>query len=121
MAKRGTFCSCIRCREVGNDQEAALHAKLIKRSYASSGSIDHFISFESESRSPKQADRLLGFCRLRLPMMGPSNGGVEAFSELNGAALIRELHVYGQLVATNDRRKENAQHLGFGRRCEECV
>ena len=29
---------------------------------------------------------------------------------------MRELHTYGQLVATEDKRKENAQHMGFGRR-----
>lgn len=37
------------------------------------------------------------------------------FPELRNAALIRELHVYGQLVATEDARRDHSQHQGFGR------
>ena len=47
----------------------------------------------------------------------PFNAGVLAFPELEGAALVRELHVYGQLVPTAHRQKTaHAQHAGFGRR-----
>lgn len=35
---------------------------------------------------------------------------------LRGAALVRELHVYGQLIPTLDASATNAaQHVGFGR------
>ena len=38
------------------------------------------------------------------------------FPELEGAALIRELHVYGQLVPTAQIKKsQHSQHVGFGR------
>jgi len=40
----------------------------------------------------------------------------QPFAELRGAALIRELHVYGQLIATADKRGADAQHTGLGRR-----
>jgi GNAT superfamily N-acetyltransferase len=36
------------------------------------------------------------------------------FPELQGAALVRELHVYGQLVATADKTTKKAQHVGYG-------
>lgn len=115
MRERGSFCSCIRCREVGTDQHASLRARLLKRFYPSSGASDCFLSYEAPSTEPLKPDTLLAFCRLRLPHAHQS-GGTEAFPELKGAALVRELHVYGQLVATDDKRKDNAQHLGFGRR-----
>jgi len=118
MAERGTFCSCIRCREVGNDDAAAHRASLLTRKYASNGSYDYFLSFEAPSNSLVKPDTILAFCRLRLPSTA-MNGGVAAFPELKGAALVRELHVYGQLVATDDKRVDNAQHMGFGRRLME--
>ena len=40
------------------------------------------------------------------------------FPELEGCALIRELHVYGQLVPTKKTDKQ-VQHVGFGRRLME--
>lgn len=45
--------------------------------------------------------------------------------ELRGCALIRELHVYGQLIPTSDAQHHHAQHIGLGRqlmaRAEELV
>ena len=43
------------------------------------------------------------------------------FSELERAALVRELHVYGKLTTTSNNRSDggkdkHAQHIGFGRR-----
>uniref|UniRef100_A0A7S2SI95 tRNA carboxymethyluridine synthase n=1 Tax=Mucochytrium quahogii TaxID=96639 RepID=A0A7S2SI95_9STRA len=43
------------------------------------------------------------------------------FPELWGAALIRELHVYGQLIPTVDVKKSHSQHIGLGTRLmQEC-
>jgi GNAT superfamily N-acetyltransferase len=48
--------------------------------------------------------------------------GAIPFPELDGAALIRELHVYGQLIATKDKKgSSHPQHLGFGRRLMEAA
>ena len=39
------------------------------------------------------------------------------FDELRGAvALVRELHVYGQLIATGNKTAADAQHTGLGRK-----
>ncbi|RLN69326.1 hypothetical protein BBJ29_000233 [Phytophthora kernoviae] len=85
------------------------------REYEANEGTEYFISFETPDRS-----KICGFARLRLSQT--AGGGV--FPELEGAALIRELHVYGQLVAavskakkieaTNDAETSHAQHTGFG-------
>jgi histone acetyltransferase (RNA polymerase elongator complex component) len=36
------------------------------------------------------------------------------FPAIQGAALVRELHVYGQMVATQDKRTAHSQHTGLG-------
>mmetsp|Transcript_16789 Transcript_16789/g.29377 ORF Transcript_16789/g.29377 Transcript_16789/m.29377 type:complete len:340 (+) Transcript_16789:1-1020(+) len=38
------------------------------------------------------------------------------FAELKGAAFVRELHVYGQLIPTHGLDASNAQHIGLGTR-----
>jgi len=83
----------------------------VRRVYAASGGAEHFVSIESADRAT-----LLGFVRLRLPP--PWSDAPEhqpPFEELRGAALVRELHVYGQLIATADKSNADAQHTGLGR------
>lgn len=69
--------------------------------------FEYFLSFETADEAV-----IFGFLRLRLSM----SAGAGTFPELEQAALVRELHVYGQLVATNDRETTHAQHIGFGTR-----
>ena len=82
---------------------------LIRRTYASRE--EHFLSFET----PDEAT-IFGFVRLRLS----ANAGAGAFSSLEGCALIRELHVYGQLRPALEGKSFGGaaaqQHSGFGRR-----
>eukprot|EP00659_Diplonema_papillatum_P011947 gene11947-18433_t len=135
MRREGTRCRCIRCREVGDiggwqagDEQAgqgerlgnreggaaaergramSRMAELITRQYKSSGGDEYFISYEAPG------EVLCGFCRLRLSERQYYPSGL--FPELKGAALIRELHVYGQLISTEDSKDAtNAQHIGFG-------
>ena len=110
MAARGMTCPCIRCREVGASaaSKAAL-ATLTERVYAASEGEEHFLSFETPDGAT-----IFGFVRLRLS----PTPGTATFPALHRAALIRELHVYGQLVpvlpgATAERGA--AQHVGYGR------
>ncbi|KAH7488423.1 hypothetical protein PRIC2_007036 [Phytophthora ramorum] len=118
MIARGTPCKCIRCREVKTDDAAIASAECVIREYKANDGDEYFISFETPDRS-----KICGFARLRLSQS--AGGGV--FPELDGAALIRELHVYGQLVsaiskskkdaanaAPNDAERSHAQHTGFG-------
>ena len=157
MAKNGTRCRCIRCREVGDRLPALLKAggavELRERRYRASGGVEIFLSFEATTpENPSQHDGTslcCGFLRLRLPKRAaaepepepepePPEGDrtgaprrhteiTEVFPELHGAALVRELHVYGQVQATKEALAAGgggdkadgagvAQSRGFGRR-----
>ena len=116
MKDRGLTCRCIRCREAGRWANAdPTTGHLVVRSYTAQDGREHFISWENESRTV-----LFGFVRLRFPSQ-PTN---PVFAELTGAALIRELHVYGRTIGTGTTTDEAstgatttvAQHLGIGRR-----
>lgn len=100
MERRKISCQCIRCREVGN-QERKGDCRLYIQEYAASGGKEYFLSFENEDRS-----QLYGFCRLRLDDVSPIS-----------PAIIRELHVYGQLVPVGNLG--SVQHRGLGRRLLE--
>lgn len=109
MAKEGQTCKCIRCREIKGDKNVAQKARaavLVEREYKASGGTEVFLSYETPDY-----ETIFGFLRLRFP--GPA--AETPFAELRGVALIRELHVYGNLAATYDAsRRDRAQHMGFG-------
>lgn len=114
MIKAGKPCGCIRCREVKTDDQAISVAELIVRKYRANDGDEYFISFETPDLT-----KICGFARLRIS----SDPGAGIFPELVGAALVRELHVYGQLVAAGEKNKKlvdaddevsQAQHIGFG-------
>lgn len=107
MASRDLKCNCIRCREVGENISESESAEIVVRNYESSEGAEYFISFENNDRSI-----IYGFARLRLS----NNAGIGYLPELENAALVRELHVYGQLVAVGDSDDQAAQHYGFGKR-----
>lgn len=111
LREEGGSCRCIRCREVGHARlgkaVAAADAEFVQRTYDASGGKELFISFEIPPE-----DVLVGYARLRLPRDGAGNW-----------SLLRELHVYGQMVPIGERMAEQWQHKGFGERllarCEE--
>jgi len=113
LRDRGILCRDIRAREVKGQQELTQTAKMIVREYHSSKGREFFISYETPDQKT-----ILGFARLRIcrnDWRGES-GRCTAFPELNGAALVRELHVYGQLTATtaSTGAKAEQQHVGLG-------
>jgi elongator complex protein 3 len=71
-----------------------------------------FLSFETDDETDD--DRLAGFLRLSLPT--PEATALTGLPELRGAALIREVHVYGPVVRLGDSAAGEAQHLGLGSR-----
>lgn len=117
LKKRGQCCVCIRCREVKNDNKDIAQALLIKREYAASDGQEIFLSYESEDQS-----KIYAFLRLRINQDPNQN----IFPELENASLVRELHVYGQMIPTDqanphkDKEEGNeigqTQHLGFGKK-----
>ncbi|AEN06246.1 tRNA uridine(34) 5-carboxymethylaminomethyl modification radical SAM/GNAT enzyme Elp3 [Halolamina sp.] len=99
----------IRAREVGHNEADPDPAEiqLDVMEYEAGGGTEYFISFEDPVR-----DLLVGFCRLRFP-----NDPVRR--ELEGAALVRELHVYGSPATFDGTDEGDWQHRGYGQRLVE--
>jgi elongator complex protein 3 len=107
MARRGTHCNCIRCREVGAGRVDTALLRLDDLVYHPDGAEEHFLSFVNPD------DKITGFLRLSLPgLESPATG----LSDLAGAAVIREIHVYGQSLAVGAEQSGAAQHAGLGTR-----
>ena len=91
-----------------NDEEPDPDAvELRVQEYEVAGGTEHFVSVADRER-----DLLIGFCRLRFP-----NDPVRR--ELENAALVRELHVYGSEVGISKEATADWQHRGYGRRLLE--
>ncbi len=102
MEATGDTCDCIRCREVGMNDETPETVSMQTRTYEAGGGTEQFISFEDEDQ-----DLLVGFIRLRFP-------GDPRRGELQDAAIVRELHVYGNEVGLGDTG-DDFQHQGYGK------
>ncbi len=116
MAAHGQACRCIRCREVRSTPVARQDLRLVVHSYDTNLSQEHFLSYETSGGS------LAGFLRLSLPAQSPAGAAREvrsavwdALPEIAGAAMIRELHVYGPALRIGAPSDGEAQHLGLGR------
>ena len=94
-------CKCIRCREIKGKKIGVYERKI--RSYESSNGKELFISYESPDEKT-----IYGFLRLRIP----NEEQVYMFDELRNCALIRELHVYGNLSCVGSDK--GSQHKGIG-------
>ncbi|MEE6209973.1 tRNA uridine(34) 5-carboxymethylaminomethyl modification radical SAM/GNAT enzyme Elp3 [Salarchaeum sp. III] len=108
LDEHGWTCNCIRCREVGMNDEDPENIELDVLTYEAGGGTEHFISFEDFEK-----DLLVGFARLRFP-------NTPVRRELDNAALLRELHVYGGETGIGEEsRDDQHQHRGYGRRLME--
>jgi elongator complex protein 3 len=110
MKRRGTTCQCLRCREVKGTQIQPDSLRLDDLSYPADGAEEHFISFVTPD------DKIAGFIRLSLP---DSDSPETGLADLAGAALIREVHVYGQSLPVGSESIGGAQHIGLGTRLLE--
>lgn len=121
MKKNNWHCVCIRCREVRGAVVDIEKFPLTNIEYKTRTGREIFLSFESPSSQTLggskvgEEGKLAAFLRLRLP----DNKGEEfvggALEALRGAALVRELHTYGQLKPVGAVGTQS-QHVGFGRR-----
>jgi elongator complex protein 3 len=115
LGEKGGKCRCIRCREVGHTglKGRKVHEEDIEltiETYIACNGMEHFIAFEDLA-----ADVLIGFTRLRFPAKPHRQ-------ELQEAALIRELHVYGSMVPVGkEAGQNNWQHRGYGKELLECA
>ncbi len=105
LSRRGKACNCIRCREVKGQEIEVESLSFNDLEYTSNGCREHFLSFDTPD------DHLAGFARLSLPGPGAADPGIE---ELRGAALIREVHVYGESLPVGSEKDGATQHSGLG-------
>jgi elongator complex protein 3 len=105
LQRRGGACQCIRCREVRRQAIDRRTLRLDDLVYRPDGAEEHFLSFVTPE------DRLAGFLRLSLP---GRDSPVTGLADLQSAAIIREVHVYGQSLEIGSERRGAAQHAGLG-------
>lgn len=99
-------CRCIRCREAGHQNQISnldFHLNIIR--YRALAGTEYFLSFDSKNKKV-----LYAFLRLRINDQ-PENNFIP---ELKNAALIREVHTYGQMTPLG--RAGEVQHLGLGKK-----
>ncbi len=105
LSRRGDICQCIRCREVRGKEIDITTLELNDQVYFSNGCEEHFLSYDTPD------DYLAGFLRLSLPGPDAVNTGIK---DLEGAAIIREVHIYGESLPVGQEKKGAAQHAGLG-------
>ena len=107
VGEKGFSCRCIRCREVALREPGALEGEDVlsyrEIRYAASGGEEVFGSFEFE-----KSGIMAGFARLRVPSPKAHR------PETAGAAVVRELRVYGKVVSVGQRGSAAWQHRGMG-------
>lgn len=104
-------CKCIRCREVGhklnkskeNIEVKIEDFKLFKEEYEACDGKEIFLSFED-----KKEKILAGFLRLRFPSKDAHR------KEAENSAIVRELHIYGNMLKIGSKGENVGQHTGFG-------
>lgn len=102
---RGLKLEDIRGREIRNEDITMddLEKEIIK--YKTSVSTEYFISYKTKSD-----DKICSFLRLSIPKK--RNNFID---ELSNSSIIREVHVYGQVVGIGKKDIGKSQHLGLGK------
>ena len=106
MRKRGLRCQCIRCREVRGQPVDPASLRLEILPYETDATREYFLSYVTPE------DKIAGFLRLSLPNEPRS----PILEELEGRAMIREVHVYGPSLEIGKESEGEAQHAGIGGR-----
>ena len=103
----GKQCQCIRCREIKNKAVNFQDLELEEIVYKTSTGKEIFLSYKT-----KKDDKIVGFLRLHLPKGNLSKK--HFITELADCAIIREVHVYGQVADLGEKNNRKSQHLGIG-------
>ena len=101
-------CQCIRCREIGHkktSQEYKLDDfRLFNEKYSACNGEENFLSIEDVNE-----ESIAGFLRLRFPSKDHFRPEIT-----DKTSLVRELHVYGNIIKIGDKNPKIGQHTGFG-------
>ena len=108
LEKENINCQCIRCREIGHkktSQEYTLDDfEMFKETYTACNGEENFLSIEDVNE-----ESIAGFLRLRFPSENHFRGEIR-----DKTALVRELHVYGNMIKIGGKNPKIGQHTGFG-------
>lgn len=130
MRERGIQCQCLRCREVGHVLDfdpSKAKLELFEEWYESANGREVFLTIEDTQRRA-----VFAFLRLRLPstpadlrkhphyaqdnkLVRYSELIEKGLPELKQAAIVRELHTYGQALNLRQTKVDASQHKGYGR------
>jgi len=111
LKAQGSQCQCIRCREVGHRMAVDQvkpdleKIKILTQQYKASEGSEFFISAEDPENNV-----LLGYLRMRVPSAKAHRPEITVVP----SAIVRELHVYGQLVPVGKHSDSAWQHKGYG-------
>lgn len=109
MKKQGIESRDIRTREIKDAKVNFEDLELRVKEFEASEGQEFFISFDHVAK-----DKLCSLLRLRFSSQS-LQGRKHFMKELDGAALVREVHTYGEQVAISNRDKKVSQHIGLGR------
>jgi elongator complex protein 3 len=107
LDRRGVQRSDIRSREIGRRKVTLDELDLRRSDYSTSIGREVFLQYVTRNH------HIAAFLRLSLPDERVS------IEEIEEAAMIREVHVYGVQVGIGHRTSGRSQHLGLGRRLIE--
>lgn len=103
LSEDGRCSRDIRSREIGQAEVERADLALRRIDYRSGIGREIFLQYVTSD------DRLAAFLRLALPERPAT------VDELEGCAVIREVHTYGRLMGIGERGAGPSQHLGLGR------
>lgn len=110
MIARGMHRYDISAREIRAKENNPMNAVLDVQFYEASGGHEYFLQFiDPEDRT------IFGLARLRIPSQY-FTGEKHFVSVLDKAAIVREVHVFGDQLSLGARADGTGQHMGFGRR-----
>ena len=107
LAQNGSYTGDIRSREIRHHNIALDRLFLDEVCYTSNCSDEVFLQYITPER------QIAGFLRLSLPTEPPIT------PELENAAMIREVHVYGQSIEIGEALAGKSQHVGLGKQLIE--
>lgn len=107
LIEENTPCQCIRCREIRDENLDKKKIVLEHIQYSTSTGSEIFISYKTAGK-----DKIVAFLRLSIPDKNITH--IHFIPELRNCAIIREIHVYGQVATLGSRNSTKAQHRGYG-------
>jgi len=109
MKELGIICECIRCREIKGAAIDPNKIQLNVDEFDASEGKEFFLSYDDMEK-----DKICSLLRLRFHSYS-FNGKPHFIKELEGAALVREIHTYGKAVPIGQGSDGESQHVGMGR------